>query len=902
MPEYSSGHEALCKEFTRECVELAMLTTPAVRVEGELVGALRRELAPHLSADIEGALWFSGLVGAYGVNGLVLQTDVRRVLGESLTRDPRAEAAWQIIYECHKSISPALLSEEIIAWHGMNVAYLEQTLAAPAGNRQPEDTRQSVEEHRQKLDDELHKVLATLKDKGRTKGLGQWARRAVPSFPKAALTLTPTWAFNLALSSRGEKTVPIPGQPPFDLFERGYSGLFDGVRMRQVAVRRSGAELALGPLSEIPGFCIQVPDTEPCMVRIEWSDSSGSGVETLQIAGNQTRRISVGYGPVRIHTLDGAVYDPDSNAHLDSTPPEDFFGAWPTKEGTYFRMWAPNADRVIVATFPGESYEELRPLGDGTWQGFTADAKIGQEYKLLLATGKHEAWHVDPYARKLNNTPNGIICDRRPRAQDEFRLPPYDQLVLYEIHIGSFNRRPSDAIGTFHTAAQRLSYLVDLGVNAVLLMPVHTRPTGNSWGFDPSHIFAVTEDFGGPEALRQFILKAHAHGIGVLLQLCLSHAGPENLLWNFDARQNGEQDNGCYFFPSTAPRSKGAWGPNYNISREEVRRYLRDNVMMWFEEYGIDGIHWDTVNFSVTLSYYPESSPHDEESFKLIREINQEVRSRWPDALITGGAPDGIDWPTENMALTAMWSYSFVNIVRNVLIQPEDPQRDIQAIQGELIHVSNNPFERVLYLESHDDARTRLPEQIDKRHADSYYARKRSLLGATLLLTAPGIPMLFHGQEMLESRAFDSAKWHFDWNQTNSGYVQAFRDLIHLRTDSDGPTGGLSSNQYDTLHENHDAKVLAYSRSDQIVVVLNFGNVYYKSYWLPFPIHGHWQLVFNGDNKKYDPQFKNRYSDVVETSAYKTWEIAGEISLAPYSGVIYVFDQDSWAKDDSIYK
>ncbi|WP_394699275.1 alpha amylase C-terminal domain-containing protein [uncultured Desulfobacter sp.] len=155
---------------------------------------------------------------------------------------------------------------------------------------------------------------------------------------------------------------------------------------------------------------------------------------------------------------------------------------------------------------------------------------------------------------------------------------------------------------------------------------------------------------------------------------------------------------------------------------------------------------------------------------------------------------------------------------------------------------------------------------------------------------------------MLESRPFDPAKWHFDWNQTNSGYVQAFRDLIHLRTDSDGPTGGLSSNQYYTLHENHDAKVLAYSRSDQIVVVLNFGNVHYKSYWLPFPIHGHWQLLFSGDNKKYDPQFKNRYSDVVETNAYKAWKIAGEINLAPYSGVIYVFDQNSWAKDDSIYK
>nr|WP_320042273.1 alpha-amylase family glycosyl hydrolase [uncultured Desulfobacter sp.] len=578
MPEYSSGHEALCKEFTRECVELAMLTTPAVRVEGELVGALRRELAPHLSADIEGALWFSGLVGAYGVNGLVLQTDVRRVLCESLTCDPRAEAAWQIIYECHKSISPALLSEEIIAWHGMNVAYLEHTLVAPAGNRQPEDTRQT-------LDDELHKVLATLKDKGRTKGLGQWARRAVPSFPKAAMTLTPTWAFNLALSSRGEKTVPIPGQPPLDLFERGYSGLFDGVRMRQLAVRRSGEELVLGPLSEIPGFCIQVPDTEPCMVRIEWSDSSGTGVETLQITGNQTRRISVGYGPVRIHTLDGAVYDPDSNADLDSTPPEEFFGAWPTNKGTYFRVWAPNADRVIVVTFPGESHEELRHLGDGTWQGFTADAKIGQEYKLLLATGKHEAWHVDPYARKLNNNQNGIICDRRPRVEDEFRLSPHEQLVLYELHIGSFNRRTPDAIGTFHTAAQRLSYLVDLGVNAVLLMPVHTRPSGDSWGFDPSHIFAVTEEFGGPEALRQFILKAHAHGIGVLLQLCLSHAGPETLLWNFDAQQDDEQDNGCYFFPSTDPRSKGPWGPTYNISREEVKRYLRDNVMMWFEEF-----------------------------------------------------------------------------------------------------------------------------------------------------------------------------------------------------------------------------------------------------------------------------------------------------------------------------
>jgi 1,4-alpha-glucan branching enzyme len=211
---------------------------------------------------------------------------------------------------------------------------------------------------------------------------------------------------------------------------------------------------------------------------------------------------------------------------------------------------------------------------------------------------------------------------------------------------------------------------------------------------------------------------------------------------------------------------------------------------------------------------------------------------------------------------------------------------------------NGNGLGRVIYTESHDEVangKQRIPEMIWPGNAGSYYSKKRSTLGAAIVMTAPGIPMMFQGQEFLEDGYFQDGD-PLDWSktQTFSGILKMYKDLVALRRDQQGTTRGLRGNNVNVFHINDNDKVIAFHRWDQggagddVVVVANFSNKAFASYDIGFPRGGTWNVRFNGDWKGYDSEFNDTPSNSANASSGGKDGLgySGTIGIGPYSAVI----------------
>jgi 1,4-alpha-glucan branching enzyme len=222
----------------------------------------------------------------------------------------------------------------------------------------------------------------------------------------------------------------------------------------------------------------------------------------------------------------------------------------------------------------------------------------------------------------------------------------------------------------------------------------------------------------------------------------------------------------------------------------------------------------------------------------------------------------------------------------------DDRYRNLNELCSMLEHYYNgDAFQRVIYADSHDSAANggrRLAEGITPGEPTSMYARRRSLQAAALALTAPGIPMLFQGQEFLTGGSFND--WEsLDWEASEKfgGIVDAHRHLVGLRRNSYGNTRGLLGNSINIIHMNEAAKVLAYHRWDQggpgddVMVIFNFSNQAITDYSMGFPKDGAWNVRFSSDWKGYSPDFTDVTSTDIEAGNNNA-----NISIGPYSVLI----------------
>lgn len=594
----------------------------------------------------------------------------------------------------------------------------------------------------------------------------------------------------------------------------------------------------------------------------------------------------------------------------------DGMGAIVHTDGVFFRVWAPNAQKVsVIGSFNDWKSDEvnLENEGNGYWSTNVAEAKVGDEYQYFLKTNAGDLQRNDPYARQLTNSVgNSIVYDNSlfDWADDNFQMPAWNQLIIYELHVGTFNVNNKNKVGNFHSLIEKLPYLKDLGINAIEIMPPFEFPGDFSWGYNPSYPFAIESGYGGPDAFKQFIKKAHELGIAVILDVVYNHFGPSDMdLWQFDGWQENDM-GGIYFYNDW--RATTPWGntrPDYG--RPEVRQYIRDNAMMWLEEFRVDGLRMDMTPYIRNVKADEDSSTTLQEGLSLIRWINSEVAEKFSWKLIIAEDLHGLDSITDHLGkecglgFGSQWDADFVHPIRKALIEPEDENRDMESVCLALLNkYSGDTFKRIIYTESHDEVangKARVAEEIATEDVNNWFSKKRASLGTALVMTAGGIPMLFQGQEFLEDKWFSDTD-PIDWHRAEKfkRYTGLYRDLIKLRLNHQNNTEGLTGQNTQVIRVDETRKIIVFQRwnkggkGDNTLIVLNFSNQSYDNFTIGFPQEGEWKLRFNSDWEGYDNDFANFDSNHVFTQAgeYDNMQHYAAISVAGYSALIFSQDRD----------
>lgn len=578
--------------------------------------------------------------------------------------------------------------------------------------------------------------------------------------------------------------------------------------------------------------------------------------------------------------------------------------------GVAFRVWAPHADSVSVIGDFNKWDAEAHPLqreDSGCWLAVVENAKPGDEYKYQIINADKTFQRIDPRVREVTNSVgNGIVHDPDFDWQgDDFTMPAWNELVIYETHIGTYNRSVEHKVGTFEDYLEKLDHLKKLGVNALQIMPIAEFAGDLSWGYNPAHPYAIETAYGGPMGFKTFVREAHKAGFAVILDVVYNHFGPSDLdLWQFDGWSENDK-GGIYFYNDY--RSSTPWGdtrPDYG--RGEVRAYIRDNAMMWLEDYRVDGLRMDMTLFIRSV----DASGHQEipEGWSLTQWINREIHAFKPSAITIAEDLQNNSYLTKSdleggSGFSAQWDAKFVHPIRDVITQPDDSGRDMSKVISALYHNYNNDvFQRVVYTESHDEVangKSRIPSEVDEANPESWFAQKRAALGIALTLTAPGIPMLLQGQEMLQDGWFQDSE-PIPWENAveHAGIGQLTAKLIRLRRNIDGVTKGLTGQKIDVFHVNNHDKVVAFRRScaggagDDVIVIVNFANQKLEDYEFGLPHGGLWMRRFSSDRKRYSEDFGGQASGDIhaDAKAYDGQSHCGRICLPPYTALIYSQD------------
>jgi 1,4-alpha-glucan branching enzyme len=327
--------------------------------------------------------------------------------------------------------------------------------------------------------------------------------------------------------------------------------------------------------------------------------------------------------------------------------------------------------------------------------------------------------------------------------------------------------------------------------------------------------------------------------------------------------------------------------------------------MTWLEEFRCDGLRFDsTVNIRTRDGNPADAAAALPDGWSFMAWVNDEIRARQPwKVTIAEDLQDdpALVAPTDQggAGFSAQWDAGFVHAVRAALIAPDDADRDMEAVAGAILGEGRGaPVSRVVYTESHDEVangRTRIPEAISPGDARSWWAKKRAALGSALVLTVPGIPMLFQGQELLEDRWFDDTV-ALDWEKasTNRGLLRLHRDLIALRRAREGWTRGLRGSNIAIIRADQDERVLAFHRwmdggpGDDTVVVANLADRPVEDLRIGFPAPGRWAVRFNSDASTYAHEFGSQevFDLDADGEAMDGCGQSGLVSIGSYSVVI----------------
>jgi 1,4-alpha-glucan branching enzyme len=583
-------------------------------------------------------------------------------------------------------------------------------------------------------------------------------------------------------------------------------------------------------------------------------------------------------------------------------------GAQLVDGGATFRTWAPNAKEVYVVLHDARTL--LIKDAQGYWAGFIPGVADGAQYRFWVVGAGSEGFKRDPCALELeiHGYPDCDCIVRNPGAfpwrDQDYRPPAFNDLIIYQFHIGVFFAQDEQGrdirpgrVSKYLDVVDRIKYLADLGVNAIMPLPFVEFQGENSLGYNGTDLFSPEMDYtvdiadlppyvrkvnqlraekncppltlaqltGQINQLKALIELCHLYGLAVIADVVYNHAGgnfDDQSIHFFDRPASSDNKDSIYFLPDGH-----AGGLVFAFWKQEVRQFLIDNAKMFLTDYHVDGFRYDQVTVMEEHGgwFFCQDLAG---TVRFVKPEAIQIAEYWGNDRWRGVAslPDG-------MGFDAGYSDKLRDGIRRVITQ---------AAGGLHAVVNLDQLRAVLYppdnfhgcwkafqcIENHDlldanhtgnDLQPRIAALADSSNSRSWYARSRSRVATGLLLTAPGIPMMFMGQEFLEDKPWTdnprAANLMIWWaglgsDKTMSDHHRFTRDLIWLRRKHPA----LRGEAINVFHVHNDNRVIAFHRwlpglgRDVVVVAsLNENTFYNHGYTLGFPGGGQWLEVFNSD-------------------------------------------------------
>ncbi len=562
------------------------------------------------------------------------------------------------------------------------------------------------------------------------------------------------------------------------------------------------------------------------------------------------------------------------------------FGAHVTevegKRGTYFAVWAPDAERIsVVGDFNGWNADShpMNPRGSsGVWEAFIHDLGKGEVYKYHIRSRYHmyEVSKADPYGFYNEIPPRtaSIVWDLDYEwHDDEWMRTRYEHnkfdapISIYEVHLGSWMRVPEDgnrSLSYRELAPKLADYVNDMGFTHVEFMPVMEHPFFGSWGYQVTGYYAPSARYGTPQDFMYLMDYLHQRGIGVYLDWVPSHfPNDEHGLAYFD---------GTHLYEHADPR-KG-FHPDwksaiFNYERNEVRGFLLSNAIFWLDSYHADGLRMDAIASMLYLDYSRKQGEWIPNQYggrenlgavSLLRQVNQDAYKEFPD--IQTIAEESTAWPMVSRP-TYIGGLGF------------GMKWDMGWMHDTLLYMSKNPIHRkyhhnklsfrglyaftenfVLPL-SHDEVVHGKGSLFGKMAGDEWqkYANLRLLFG--YMFTQPGKKLLFMGCEIAQWGEWNhdsSIEWDALQYPSHQGVQRWVRDLNAFYRGEPAlyETDFLPDGWRWIDADDSDDSVLTYMRlrkdgNAPLIMACNFTPVPREAYRVGVPHPGHWREVLNSN-------------------------------------------------------
>lgn len=522
-------------------------------------------------------------------------------------------------------------------------------------------------------------------------------------------------------------------------------------------------------------------------------------------------------------------------------------GATPVVGGTVFKVWSPTRTSCHVrGQFNGWGLSDpLTRVGEH-FIGFVAGATAGQSYKYFF---NNSVWNTDPRASSLDQSDNHNAVITDPLAyvweHDGFIAPALDELVIYQLHVGSFSGRndpagPAANPSRYRDVGDRVAHLAELGVNAVMVNPINEFQGSFSGGYNPVSMYAWEWALGTPDDLKYMVDRLHGVGIAVILDTVWNHFGSgENFLWNYDGTQS-------YY---GAPVQDTPWGPQADYERSAVFDYFVDSVHHTMGEFRMDGYRQDAV-MAMTDSGWTAQWDAGQ---NLMRAMNGVIDTRYTDAHTIAELYIDSPWAHTGIGFDTQYHNSFKNALRDGVFGAAFGSPDMGAIAAAIDGTGGVGGSQVLnYFELHDDAwplngHERAVRRIDPSFPhDDQFAHGRTTLAQGLVLLGAGVPAILQGTEWLEDEGWEENKIDWAHKTMYPGVFDYYRALIGLRT---GEPALFADAGVWVYHTNEAGDVLAFERWEDggksFVVVANLSNQDYPGYRLGLPRAGSWGVAVN---------------------------------------------------------